>query len=620
MNSKQFYPSGLKLSYSKRSKQRYQRGAFMTRVFKTLLIGLIAITSLLTSASAQSVTGASQLPADPRFDKKISVDLPAIDLEMYLKTLGASVNLQVIGTNLPAVQVALKFKDVPFRQIWANVLAIYGLDFILQSNDLVIIGSREAIAALKPQPPVAVTPPPAPEPAQEIRTYIIKSDVAAIRSLLETQVPGVKTSSVGNRLVVTATAAQHVRIASLLTELDIAPPVLPLPPVVAEIRPEIRTYVIKGDITAISKLLETQFPGIKISSVGSRLVVTATPDQQAQITALLVTADVAPPALIPATPVDIDTKTVALSYAKAVKLAEVLQKVVSGTVLNAPGATASTTATSTTLPGATTTAPLTGVSVIAEESSNSLIISGPTQTVARLLAIIPNLDKPQQMVNVGVRIQEISDAAGRNLGIDWTFGIGNFSGSIASGALNFVLDATRSLVGLNIGAALNALETQRLSKRVNDSTLTVLNNGTGNVKVGGRIEITSESSGSGTTPGSGLASRTIPYGVEIQVTPSIAADGNISLETSASVSSVLNPSSTDFKRIDFIDRAAKSTVRLRDGQTVLLGSLLQTIDDSSSSGIPFISSIPLLGEAFKTTKSSSEQTQILIVVTVNLIK
>ena len=618
MNSKQFYPSGLKLSHSKRSKQRYQRGAFMTRVFKTLLIGLIAITSLLTSASAQSVTGASQLPADPRFDKKINVDLPAIDLEMYLKTLGASVNLQVIGTNLPAVQVALKFKDVPFRQIWSNVLAIYGLDFILQSNDLVIVGSREAIAALKPQAPVAVTPPPAPEPVQEIRTYTIKSDVAAIRSLLETQVPGVKISNVGNRLVVTATAAQHVRITSLLTELDIAPPVLPLPPVVAEVRPEIRTYVIKGDVTAISKLLETQFPGIKISSVGSRLVVTATPDQQAQIAALLSTADVAPAAPTPAAPIDIDTKTVPLSYAKAAKLAEVLQKVVNGTALtsnaDAPQAT------STTLPGATSNAPLSGVSVIAEESSNSLIISGPTQTVARLLAIIPSLDKPQQMVNVGVRIQEISDAAGRNLGIDWTFGIGNFSGSIASGALNFVLDATRSLVGLNIGAALNALETQRLSKRVNDSTLTVLNNGTGSVKVGGRIEITSESSGSGSTPGSGLASRTIPYGVEIQVTPSIAADGNISLETSASVSSVLNPNSTDFKRIDFIDRAAKSTVRLRDGQTVLLGSLLQTIDDSSSSGIPFISSIPLLGEAFKTTKSSSEQTQILIVVTVNLIK
>ena len=99
----------------------------MTRILKTLLIGLLALSSLIGAAQAQSVIGASQLPADVRFDKKINVDLPAIDLEMYLKTLGASVNLQVIGTNLPAVQVALKFKDVPFRQIWSNVLAIYGL-------------------------------------------------------------------------------------------------------------------------------------------------------------------------------------------------------------------------------------------------------------------------------------------------------------------------------------------------------------------------------------------------------------------------------------------------------------------------------------------------------------
>jgi general secretion pathway protein D/type IV pilus assembly protein PilQ len=605
----------------------------MTRLFKSLLVGLIALSSLLTAANAQTVAGVSQLPADPRFDQRVTVDFPTLDLEMYLKTLGSAVKLQVIGTNLPAVQVSLKFKDVPFRQVWNNVLAIYGLDFILQSNDLVLVGSREAINALKPQTPAAT--PPA-EPAQETRTYTIKSDVAAVRAAVETQIQGVRVSVVGNRLTVTGTAAQQQRVAALLNDIDVAPPAVTPP---AEVRQEIRTYTIKSDVAAIRTLLEAQFPGVRISTVGSRLVVTATPDQHARIAALLADADVAPappPAPTPPAPVDIRTETVALSYAKAARLADVLQKVVSGTQVSSgtditPTSTSSTAATppanpvatSTTLPGATSTAPLTGVSVIADETSNSLIISGPTATVARLLAIIPNLDKPQQLVNVGVRIQEISDAAGRNLGIDWNFGVGNFSGSIVTGALNFVLDATRSLAGLNIGAALNALETQRLSKRVNDSTLTVLNNGTGNIKVGGRIEITSETSGTGSNSGSttsGLASRTIPYGVEVQVTPSIAPDGNISLETSASVSSVLNPNSTDFKRIDFIDRSAKSTVRIRDGQTILLGSLLQTIEDTSSRGIPFISSIPLLGDAFKTTNTSSEQTQILIVVTVNLIK
>jgi type II secretory pathway component GspD/PulD (secretin) len=568
---------------------------------------------MLGIASAQTVTGASQLPADARFDQKKTVDLPPLDLEMYLKTIGSTVGLQVIGTNLPGIQVSLRFKDVPFRQIWNNVLAIYNLDFILQSNDLVIVGTREAIAALKPQPPIAA---PAAEPAQEIRTYTIKSDVTAIRSLLETQIPGVKISTVGNKLVVTATATQHARIEGLLKDLDISSAAQPV-----ESKPEIRTYTVKSDVTAIRTLIETQFPGIKVSSVGNRLVVTATADQHIRITTLLADADIAPPTATPAASVAVKTQTVALSYAKAAKLADVLQKVVSGSIITTSSDTSSTQATSTTLPGATTNAPLVGVSVIADETSNSLIISGPTTVVDRLLAIIPNLDKPQQLVNVGVRIQEISDAAGRELGIDWSFGVGNFSGSILSGALNFVLDATRSLAGLNIGAALTALERQRLSKRVNESTLTVLNNGTGNVKVGGRIEITSQtSSGSGATATSGLASRTIPYGVEIQVTPSIAADGNITLETIASVSSVLNPSSTAFDRIDFIDRSAKSTVRMRDGQTMLLGSLLQTIEDSSSTGLPFISSIPLLGDAFKKTNTSSEQTQVLIVVTVNVIK
>ncbi len=586
----------------------------MTKMLKSLLVCLLALSSLAGLAHAQ-VSGASQLPADARFDRKVTMNLPAVDLETYLKTLGSSVGLQVIPTNVPAVQVSLVFKDLPFRQVWNNIIAIYGLDFVLQPNDLVIVGPRESIAALKPQAPSAQ---PAPEAKTEIRNYTVKSDPVAIKTLIETQFPAVKVSAVGSKLIVTATAEQHTAIQALLNEVDVAPA-----PVPVEAKPEIRNYTIKGDSAATRTLIETQFPGVKISIVGNKLVITATPAQQTQIAAVISDVDVAPPPPAPVATVITKTETVALSYAKAVKLADVLQKVIIGTTASS-GASANATASAqaTTLPGQTSTTPLVGVTVIAEESSNSLIINGPVADVDRLLKIIPALDKPQQLVNVGVRIQEVSDEAGRNLGIDWSFGIGNFSGSIASGALNFVLDATRSLAGLNIGAALNALETQRLSKRVNDSTLTVLNNGTGLVKVGGRIEITSQTSGTtgSTTTQSGLASRTLNYGVEVQVTPSIAADGNITLETSALVSSVLNPNSTDFQRIDFIDRSSKSTVRLRDGQTMLLGSLLQTIEDSSTSGVPFISSIPLIGDAFKKSNSSSTQTQVIIVVTVNIIK
>jgi type II secretory pathway component GspD/PulD (secretin) len=51
-----------------------------------------------------------------------------------------------------------------------------------------------------------------------------------------------------------------------------------------------------------------------------------------------------------------------------------------------------------------------------------------------------------------------------------------------------------------------------------------------------------------------------------------------------------------------------------------MGSLLATSKDSTDQGIPVLSSIPLIGDLFKKTSSSSDQTQLLIVVTANIIK
>jgi type II secretory pathway component GspD/PulD (secretin) len=59
---------------------------------------------------------------------------------------------------------------------------------------------------------------------------------------------------------------------------------------------------------------------------------------------------------------------------------------------------------------------------------------------------------------------------------------------------------------------------------------------------------------------------------------------------------------------------------MQSGQTVLLGSLLATTQDESTTGIPLLSAIPLIGDLFKTRKTNDRQTQLLIVVTANIIK
>ena len=457
-------------------------------------------------------------------------------------------------------------------------------------------------------PPVAVQQ--APVIAPVTQTYEVNGDPEGLKKFLESTYPGIRVTVPPNQklLIVSATPTEQELVKNLLARVDIPQTVSAPPPAVVTV---VQTYEVNGDPVALKVFLESTYPGIKVTVAPNQkiLIVNATATEQAQVKQLLATVDKATPAAAPVAPTLTVRKTFSLSYAKASKLASILSQITAGSQPTTTGATA------TTLPGATTVAPI-QVSIVADDDSNTLIVSGTPEQVDSIIAVLPSLDKPQSLVNVGIRIQEVTDSASRALGIDWSIGLGNFSGSILNGALSFLFDATRSVAGLNIGAALNALETQKLSKKINDSTITVLNNGKGILKSGGRIEIQSDVA----SANGALASRTLTYGVQLEVVPTVAANGDITLGVKANVSNVLDANNTSATRIDFTDRQSESTVRLKDGQTLLMGSLLSTSKDSTDQGIPVLSSIPLIGDLFKKSTSSSDQTQLLIVVTANIIK
>ena len=461
------------------------------------------------------------------------------------------------------------------------------------------------------------TPPPVPVQQTPViapvtQSYDVNGDPAALKTFLESTYPGIRVTVPPNQklLIVTATPDEQERIKNLLARVDI-PQTVSAPP--AAIVTEVQSYEVNGDPTALKVFLENTYPGVKVTVAPNQkiLIVNATATEQAQVKQLLATVDKPTPVAAPVSPTLTVRKTFSLSYAKASKIATVLGQITAGSQPTTTG----TGAQATTLPGATTVAPI-QVSIVADDDSNTLIISGTPEQVDSVIAVLPTLDKPQSLVNIGIRIQEVTDSASRSLGINWSLGFGNFSGSILNGALSFLFDATRSVAGLNIGAALDALETQKLSKKINDSTITVLNNGKGLLKSGGRIEIQAPNTGTATA----LASRTLNFGVQVEVVPTVASNGDITMSVKANVSGVTDPTNTSATRIDFTDRSSESTVRLKDGQTLLMGSLLATSQDSTNQGIPVLSSIPLIGDLFKKSSTSSDQTQLLIVVTANIIK
>ncbi len=512
----------------------------MTKLRNVLLVALFALSSLCVQASAQRIVS-DRFPNDPRFDQLVTVSTPSggLDLGLYLRELASLVKLQATPEAIPAKSVTYDFTAIPFRQVWNMVVTLNNLDYELLPNNVVVVGPPDVIAKFRPAAAAPVPVAPTPAPVLIVKTYDIKSNADNIVKALTSQFPDIKVVPVAgtNRIVITATQAQHTEIASLLTQIDVA----------------------------------TAAP---VPSDSSRIV----------------------------------QEIYAVSYGKASRLAEILKQLIAGPT------TQGNTTQGVAAPNAVAIQTTPNITIVADDSSNTLIIRGPENSVSGLLALMPKLDKPQQLVNIGVRIQENSDSATRSLGVDWNFGLGNFSGGIVGGALNFVTNATKSLAGLNLTATLNALETQGLSRRINDTTLTVLNNGTGSVRSGGRIELN--------IPGTGgnNIQKTLTFGVKVDVSPTVASDGTITLDLGAEISSVPNASNPNPNRIDFVDNIAKSIVRLKSGQTLLLGSLLATSQDSTTTAVPVLSAIPLLGDLFKTTKTSDEQKQLIIVVTADIIK
>ncbi|WP_457629463.1 type II secretion system protein GspD [Oceanithermus sp.] len=354
-----------------------------------------------------------------------------------------------------------------------------------------------------------------------------------------------------------------------------------------------------GDPAPIAEFLVKEVPGIVATVVpGQRVIsVRGTEAQQQEVQRILAQI-VSPPQEGP----PIYQRTFRLSHANAAETAKVLAEAMQA---RQAGATAEDKA------AQVATKPT--LSITADERTNTLIVTGTAEELQMVEELIKKLDYPVQQVNVQVRIQEVSQTLVRNLGLKWnTLSGGNVVASIVDEGLSLIFDATRSLASLNIVATLEALEKQGLSRTVNDSNITVLNNQTGFIQSGYTIFIRRVV---------GDQVEKVPYdiGVIVRVTPQITADGQIILTVESEVSDIKERNPVDGD-IDVLSKQkSATTLRLDNGDTVVLGGLIQTKRNTTTQGVPVLMHIPVLGNLFKQTSVDNTDTELLIVITANII-
>jgi len=213
-----------------------------------------------------------------------------------------------------------------------------------------------------------------------------------------------------------------------------------------------------------------------------------------------------------------------------------------------------------------------------------------------------------------VRIQEVQSNLTRSLGLKWnSIAGGNVAASILDSGLSLIFDSTRSLAALNIMATLDALQQQGLSRALRDVNQTVLNNQTARLQSGETFFIRRVVNDQ---------VERVPFdvGLIVEVTPQITADGQILLNIKAEISGNVqrNPVDGDVDR--FTKQVVTTTLRVKDGETVVLGGLTSQESNQSQQGVPLLMDIPLIGELFKQRTNESTDKELLVVITADILK
>jgi general secretion pathway protein D len=108
-------------------------------------------------------------------------------------------------------------------------------------------------------------------------------------------------------------------------------------------------------------------------------------------------------------------------------------------------------------------------------------------------------------------------------------------------------------------------------------------------------------------------------GVIMTVTPHVTAGNDVRLEVKQEVSDAAESEDPTIPpRIT--NKVVESVLTVPDGSTVMMGGLIRTKSTDSNSGIPYLKDVPYVGRVFRSNSSSDERSELLILITVNVIE
>ncbi|WP_218057114.1 MULTISPECIES: type IV pilus secretin PilQ [unclassified Gilliamella] len=259
-----------------------------------------------------------------------------------------------------------------------------------------------------------------------------------------------------------------------------------------------------------------------------------------------------------------------------------------------------------------------------DKRTNSLVIADVPKQFANIKKLVKTLDKPMPQVHISAHIVTMSDESMSELGIKWGYE-GSSSQLLDKFDVGLGVSHSTSTVGFNLAKLsghllnleLSALESENQLEIIASPNLLTANQNMASIKQGTEIPYEVSSGSNGATS---IEFKHAVLGLE--VTPKILSDELMVLDLYITQ----NTAGRSIKRSDngevlAIDtQEIKTQVQIKNGETVVLGGIVQQVNTKNKQKVPSAGDIPLIGRLFKHNSNKQQKRELVIFITPQLVE
>lgn len=268
------------------------------------------------------------------------------------------------------------------------------------------------------------------------------------------------------------------------------------------------------------------------------------------------------------------------------------------------------------------------ITVQGDTGSNRLLVGVSPKYKEMVSKLVQELDSTPPQVMIQVLLAEVTIDADKSWGLD--FKVGPFGGEaykIGATATSAGVATSLGVPNLSVSSTdfdllIRALEAQGRLEVLSRPEILVNNNEKARIQVGENVALVESVQRYDT--GNTVADVTRQdVGIILSVTPNISADGFVRMDILPEISKVsarTTQITEDFQAPIITKRQVETNVTVKDGETIVIGGLLQSSEEERKSKIPLLGDIPLAGGLFTSTSYTNSKTELLVLLTPRVIR